>query len=320
MKKVLLTLTLIIISTLFVGAQNRSTGAKQRINEKTLAERLGYPKKAKLLIVNIDDLGMTHGINAAAMKTFKNSPVRSGSVMVPCPWFNEIADYARKNKDIDLGLHLTLNSEWANFRWGPVVSKNLVPSLLDRDGYLHLETDLAPQINVKEAEAEIRAQIERARIFGLQPTHLDSHMLMLVQTKELFEMYLRVAREYKLPIRVARDWSARAPFMENLLTPNDIVIDRIAEATPDVSPEKWNDFYAGLLKKLEPGVTEFSVHIGYDDEELRAATFNHPNWGATWRQRDFEFFNSESFRRLLAENDIKIITWREINQLTVGTN
>src|SRR5215203_1866549 len=319
MKTTLLTLTLIIISTFFVGAQNRSTESKQRINEKTLAERLGYPREAKLLIVNIDDLGMTHGINAAAMKTFKNSPVRSGSVMVPCPWFVEIADYARKNADADLGLHLTLNSEWTNYRWGPVVSKNLVPSLLDADGYLHLETDVAPQINVKEAETEIRAQIERARVFGLKPTHLDSHMLMLVQTKELFEMYLRVARDNKLPIRVARDWSARQPFMAELLTADDIVIDKIAEATPDVSPEKWNDFYAGLLKKLEPGVTEISVHIGYDDEEFRAATFNHPNWGATWRQRDFEFFNSETFRRLLTENNIKIITWREINQLTVRT-
>ena len=320
MKKILLTFLLIVISTFFVGAQNSSTGAKQNSDEQTLAQRLGYPKGAKLLIVNIDDLGMTHGVNAAAMETFKNSPVRSGSVMVPCPWFNEIADYARKNPDADLGLHLTLNSEWTNFRWGPVVSKNLVPSLLDADGYLHLETDVAPKINVKEAETEIRAQIERARVFGLQPTHLDSHMLMLVQTKELFEMYLRVAREYKLPIRVARDWSARAPFMADLLTPNDIVIDKIAEATPAVTPEKWNDFYAELLKKLEPGVTEISVHIGYDDEEFRAATFNHPNWGAAWRQRDFEFFNSETFRRLLAENRIKIITWREINQLTVRTN
>jgi chitin disaccharide deacetylase len=315
MKKILLTLTLTVISTFLVGAQNGSTETKQQVNEKTLAERLGYPRDAKLLIVNIDDLGMTHGINAAAIKTFKNSLVRSGSIMVPCPWFNEIADYARQNKDADLGLHLTLNSEWTNFRWGPVVSGNLVPSLLDADGYLHLDTDVAPNISVKEAETEIRAQIERARRFGIQPTHLDSHMLMLVQTKELFEMYLRVAREYKLPIRVARDWSGRAAFMADLLTANDIVIDKILEATPDVTPEKWNDYYADLLKKLEPGVTEISVHIGYDDEEFRAATFNHPNWGAAWRQRDFEFFNSERFRRLLAENKIRIITWREINRL-----
>jgi chitin disaccharide deacetylase len=319
MKKNLLTLTL-IISTFFVGALNGLAEAKQPIFEKTLAERLGYSREAKLLIVNIDDLGMTHGINAAAIKTFKNTPVRSGSVMVPCPWFNEIADFARKNTDVDLGLHLTLNSEWTNFRWGPVVSRNLVPTLLDREGYLHPETDVSPNINVKEAETEIRAQIERARAFGIKATHLDSHMLMLVQTKELFEMYLRVAREYKLPIRVARDWSARRPFMDDLLTADDIVIDKILEATPEVAPEGWNDYYAGLLKKLEPGVTEISVHIGYDDEEFRAATFDHPDWGAAWRQRDFDFFNSERFRRLLVENNIRIITWREINQLNVRTN
>jgi hypothetical protein len=103
--------------------------------------------------------------------------------------------------------------------------------------------------------------------------------------------------------------------MDSVLTPDDIVLDRIAEATPAVSPEKWNDHYAGLLKNLEPGVTEFSVHIGYDDEEFRAATFNHPDWGAAWRQRDFDFFNGEAFGRLLEENNIKIITWREINKL-----
>jgi chitin disaccharide deacetylase len=318
MKKILFIFVLLNVFVSFTGAQNASLTVDKPTSQKSLAERLGYPRGAKLLIINIDDLGMTHGINAAAIKTFKNGLVRSGSIMVPCPWFNEIAAFARNNPQIDLGLHLTLNSEWTNYRWGPVSSKNTVPSLIDREGYLHLTTEVAPKINVKEAEAEIRAQIERARAFGIKPTHLDSHMLMLTQTKELFEMYLRVGRENNLPIRVAKDWSARQPFMSSLLRPDDIVLDKIAEATPGVAPEKWNEYYADLLKKIEPGVTEFSVHIGYDDEEFRAATFDHPDWGAAWRQRDFEFFNSETFRKLLAENDIKIITWREFGKLTTN--
>ena len=288
-----------------VSAQNRS-----------LAERLGYPKDAKLLIVHADDLGMAHSVNAATIKGFESGLVNSGSIMVPCPWFSEIAAYARANPQADLGLHLTLTSEWTSFRWGPVTSKDRVSSLLDKNGYFHLtESDAASRADPKEVEIEIRAQIERARAFGIQPTHLDSHMGTLYQNKALFEVFLRVAREYKLPVRVAKTWFSRADFLPSILNPDDVFIDRVLDINPSVAPADWAQFYSDAIRKLEPGVTEVVIHLAYDDAEMRSASVDHPNWGAAWRQRDLDYFTSEAFRQLLQEQKIKLITWRELSKL-----
>ena len=283
---------------------------------KTIAERLGYPRDAKLLIVHADDLGMAHSVNAATIKAFETGLVNSGSIMVPCPWVSEIATYARANPQADLGLHLTLTSEWTSFRWGPVMSKDRVSSLLDKDGYFYLlETEAASHADPKEVELEITAQIERAKALGIQPTHLDSHMGTLYQNKALFEVFLRVARKYKLPVRIARDWFARADFLPELLKPEDVYIDRILDINTSVTATDWAKFYSDAIKKLEPGVTEVVIHLAYDDAEMQGATFNHPNWGAAWRQRDFEFFTSDAFRKLLQDNQIKLITWRELGKL-----
>ena len=183
---------------------------------KTIAERLGYPRDAKLLIVHADDLGMAHSVNLATIKALETGLVNSGSIMIPCPWLPEIAAYARANPQADLGLHLTLTSEWTTFRWGPVSPKDRVASLLDKDGYFYLtESDAAAHADPKQVELEITAQIERARALGIQPTHLDSHMGTLYQNKALFEVFLRVARSQKLPVRVAKAWSARADYLSS---------------------------------------------------------------------------------------------------------
>jgi hypothetical protein len=287
------------------SAQNRS-----------LAERLGYPKDVRLLIVHADDLGMAHSVNAATIKAFETGLVNSGSIMVPCPWLSEIATYARANPQADLGLHLVLTSEWTPFRWGPVTPKDRVSSLLDKNGYFPLtEADAAAKADPKEVEMEIRAQIERARAFGIQPTHLDSHMGTLYQNKALFEVFLRVAREYKLPVRVAKAWFGQADFLPSTLSPDDVYIDRVLDINPSVAAKDWGQFYADAIRKLEPGVTEIVIHLAYDDGEMQGATADHPNWGAAWRQRDLEYFTSEAFRQLLKEEKIKLITWREIGKL-----
>ena len=283
---------------------------------QSVAERLGYPRDAKLLIVHADDLGMAHSVNAATIKAFETGLVNSGSIMVPCPWLSEIATYARANPQADLGLHLTLTSEWTSFRWGPVSSRDRVSSLLDKDGYFHLtESDAAAKADPKQVEMEITAQIEKARALGIQPTHLDSHMGTLYQSKELFEVFLRVARSQKLPVRVAKAWFGRADFLPTVLSQNDVYIDRILDINQSVPAEDWAKFYSDALRKLEPGVTEVVIHLAYNDAEMQGATFNHPNWGAAWRQRDFEFFTSDAFRKILQENQIKLITWREIKKL-----
>jgi predicted glycoside hydrolase/deacetylase ChbG (UPF0249 family) len=305
--------TIVIALAIFTFAL---TTARAQEPVKSIAERLGYPRDAKLLIVHADDLGMAHSVNVATMKALGTGLVNSGSIMVPCPWLSEIAAYARSNPQADLGLHLTLTSEWTNFRWGPVSSKDRVSSLLDKDGYFHLlETDAAAHADPKQVEIEIVAQIEKARALGIQPTHLDSHMGTLYQSKALFEVFLRVARSQKLPVRVARDWFPRADFLAETLNQNDVYIDRVLDIGPGVAPQDWARFYSDELKKLEPGVTEVVIHLAYDDAEMQGATANHPNWGAAWRQRDLEFFTSDAFRKVLEENQIKLITWRELGKL-----
>jgi predicted glycoside hydrolase/deacetylase ChbG (UPF0249 family) len=314
--KVKLSTVILLAALLHFSGGVRARPAQTPREPGSLAARLGYPADAKLLIVHADDLGVAHSVDAATTKAFETGLVNSGSIMVPCAWLPEIAAYARAHPEADLGLHLTLTSEWKTYRWGGVLSKESAPSMYDPDGYLYLTEDVAAaHINVREAEAEIRAQIERARAFGIRPTHLDSHMRTLQQTRDLFEMLLRVARDEGLPVLVSREWFASAPFLPAALGPDGIVVDRIVDANPSVSPEHWAEFYTGLIKNLRPGVTQLIVHLAYDDEEMRAITLGHPDWGAAWRQRDFDFTTSDAFRRMLKENGVKLITWREIGRL-----
>jgi chitin disaccharide deacetylase len=293
-----------------------SAPAQTAVEVKSLAARLGHPADAKLLIVHADDLAAAHSVNAATFKAMESGLVNSASIMVPCPWLPEVAEYARRHPEADLGLHLTLTSEWKTYRWGAVLSKDRAPTLYAADGYLHPTEDVAARsLDVREAEAEVRAQIERARLFGIRPTHLDSHMRTLYTTRPLFEMLLRVAREERLPVMVSREWFAQAPFLPAALGPDGLVVDRVVGADPSVRPERWAEFYADVIKGLKPGVTELIVHLAYDDEEMRAVALDHPDWGAAWRQRDFDFVTSESFRRLLKEHNVKLVTWREIGRL-----
>jgi predicted glycoside hydrolase/deacetylase ChbG (UPF0249 family) len=279
----------------------------------SLAEKLGYARDAKLLIVHADDLGMTHAVNAASIQALESGLVNSASMMVPCPWFPEIADYARNHPNADLGLHLTLTSERVYVRWGPVASKEKVPSLLDPAGYFLHDWNVGTYINPKEAELEIRAQIERAYAMGVRPTHLDTHQYRLIASgKELFEVVLRVAHDFRLPLFVTRDWFAEHPYLEPSLGPRDIVVDHTVTIEPAVPAEKWAEFYTNALRSLQPGVTEFVIHLAFDGEEMRAATRERDTWGAAWRQRDFDFFTSAEFRTLLQEQNIKLISWREL--------
>jgi predicted glycoside hydrolase/deacetylase ChbG (UPF0249 family) len=291
--------------------------AQDYLSAQTLAERLGYSPGTKLIIVHADDLGETHAVNAAAIKALEAGAVNSASLMVPCPWFPEMADYAKSHPEADFGLHLTLTAERVYYRWGPVAAIDKVPSLIDKNGYFHHDWEEHQKIDPKEVEMELRAQVERALAMGVRPTHLDSHQYRLIMYgRELFEAMLRVAHDYHLPVFVTRDWFAQNPYLPSVLGPDDVVLDHTVTIEPEVPAEKWADFYVTALKNLKPGVTEFVIHPGFDDEELRAATRERATWGAAWRQRDYDFFTSDEFRRMVAQENIKLITWREIARLS----
>jgi chitin disaccharide deacetylase len=280
---------------------------------QTLGEKLGYSRDAKLLIVHADDVGVTHSVNAATIKALESGAVNSASIMVPCPWFPEIAEYAKTHPEADFGLHLVLTSERVYYRWGPVAPRDKVPSLVDGNGYFHHDWDQGQRADPKDAETELRAQIQRAMAMGIRPTHFDSHQYRLIGTnKELFEVFLRLAHEFEVPAFVTRDWFAEHPYLEAALRPGDIVVDHTVTIDPSVSPERWNEFYRAALKGLQPGVTEFVIHVGYDDEEMRAFSRERATWGSAWRQRDFDLFTSGEFRELLEQQHIQLITWREL--------
>jgi predicted glycoside hydrolase/deacetylase ChbG (UPF0249 family) len=303
---------MIRLVALFITALLVARAAGQT-RPKSFNQALGYPPDAKLLIVHADDLGMTHSVNAASIQALQSGLVNSGSMMVPTPWFPEIADFARNHPDVDLGLHLTLTSERIYFRWGPVAPANRVPSLIDSAGYFFHDWESGPHIDAAEAELEIRAQIDKALTIGLHPTHLDSHQYRLIATsKDLFAAFVRVAHDYNLPFFVARDWFTQHAYLEPGLTASDIIIAHTVTIEPSVKPEAWADFYLQALRNLQPGVTEFVIHPAFDNDEMRAATRERDTWGAAWRQRDFDFFTSSQFRNLLRDKNIHLITWREL--------
>jgi chitin disaccharide deacetylase len=289
------------------------TSAAVLTQARTLAERLGYDPHLRLLIVHADDLAVTSAVNEAFVNNFETGLINSGSVMVPGPWFPEVVAFARAHPEADIGLHLTLTSERTAYRWGPTAPRTEVPSLVDQQGYFHQTWTSETRVNSREVEVELRAQIEKAYAAGLRPTHLDSHQYRLQMSgRDLFELYLRLGREYDLPVFVARDWFTQFPYLQLSLTPRDVVIDHTVTIGPEIVPEQWPAYYRRALESLQPGVTEFVIHPGLDNAALQAFSADRPTWGAAWRQRDLDFFTSEEFRALLAKYDIRLITWREI--------
>jgi chitin disaccharide deacetylase len=283
---------------------------------KTVAERLGYPRDSKLLIIHADDLAVAHSEDAASFDALDRRAVTSASIMVPCPWLSEVADYAKSHPDADLGLHLTLTSEWKTYRWGPVESKDKVPSLIDPSRYLW-NGESAPaveHVKAEDVEREIRAQVERALAMGIRPTHLDSHMGVLFARPDLFAVYIKIAREYKLPFLAVHSANA-PPVMLSQLSDKDPVLDAVVIADPRVKPADWESFYLNAVSDLKPGLTEIIVHLGHDDSELQAVTVDHPDYGSAWRQRDYNVITSPEFKKALEENHVILIKWKDLKTL-----
>jgi hypothetical protein len=279
-----------------------------------VAERLGHPAGSKLLIIHADDLAVAHSVNSASFDALEKNAVTSASIMVPCPWLTEVAGYAKARPDADLGLHLTLTSEWKTYRWGPVASSDKVPGLLGPDGALWSNTPLVAQhAKPDEAEREIRAQIERAMALGIRPTHLDTHMGSVLASPEIFAAYVKVAHEFHLPFL-----AVRIPGAERLLaalSDNDVILDGLVMATPTVHEDQWQEFYLNAVSNLKPGLTEMIVHLGHDDAELQAITVDHPDYGSAWRQRDYNVVTSPEFKKALEDNHVILVKWKDLQKL-----
>ena len=271
----------------------------------TLAERLGYAPDARLLIVNCDDLGSTRAANVGVYDALRNGVATSASLMVPCPWAREAAAQYRGE---DVGVHLTLNAEWDTYRWGPITH---APSLLDGDGgFPRTIDDIWDHADLDEVRRECRAQIERAILWGFDVSHLDSHMGTLQLRAEFFDVYLELAVDFGLPLRMAGGEAQRA---DRLPLPR--ARGRRGRRVPRslrvhgrrVAPRRSSS----ALFDLRPGVTEVYVHPAVDTDELRAS---HPDWPG--RVEDHAFVcDDPSLPDLLERAGVTLVGYRELREL-----
>jgi predicted glycoside hydrolase/deacetylase ChbG (UPF0249 family) len=272
---------------------------------------------------------MCHAANVGAFEALRNGPATCGSIMVPCPWFEEAAELARENPDLDLGVHLTLNAEWSRYRWGPVAGRSAVPSLLDAQGCLP-RTTLEVVRNAKPAEVavELRAQVEKALAAGIDVTHLDSHMGTCFFPPFL-EAYAGLAREFRLPVFAARPDPEQlaAQGMAGLAKVLEPLVDALArDGVPvlDGFDADSLSFAAGngeahnlrRLAALPTGVSYLICHPARAGEELHAICPEHEH------QRDFEraFYGGEAGRRALAARGIERAGMRALRDLMRAGN
>jgi len=274
---------------------------------QTTQERLGYSANARLLVIHADDFGETHSVNRAIIEALEKGWVTSASVMVPCPWFPEVVRFVKEHPNVDLGVHLTLTSEWQDLRWGPVAPRDQVPSLLDADGYLPLTaTAVTGNAAPADVETELRAQFERAQKMGIHATHLDSHMGALLGSKPLFKIYVKMGHAYGLPVL------GQPGNYADVLPARETLIDGVIEIEPGVAAQDWMEWYERRLANLGPGVYQLTVHLAYEDAEMLGATRDHPGWGAVWRQRDLDLLGNPRFQEFLRRQGFALVKWREL--------
>jgi predicted glycoside hydrolase/deacetylase ChbG (UPF0249 family) len=281
------------------------------------AQKLGYPADTKLLIIHADDMGLSHSTNMAVIKAFESNAVTSGSVMVPCPWFPEIANYIKAHPDLDVGIHFTLNSEWKFYKWRGVSPSDQIPSLIDKDGYFFSAVEpLVFRAKPEEVEKELRAQIDKAIAMGIHPTHLDNHMGSMYVTPALFRVALKVAKEYKLPVFLPMNVAKQsAPALIKEIPPDIIVVDNFMMLPGDAVHGDWVKMYHDFVTSLVPGLNEIVVHLSYDNDEMKAISAGHDDYGAAWRQKDLNLVLSDDFKKLLAENHVQLVTWQQIQKI-----
>ncbi len=290
---------------------------------KSLLERLGFAAEDRVAVVHCDDIGMCHAANEGAFEALANGPATCGSIMVPCPWFPEAATYARAHPELDLGVHLTLTSEWKHYRWGPVAGSRAVPSLLDDTGYFPGSlVECVQRAKAEEAEVELRAQIDRALDAGIDVTHLDSHMGTCF-IPPLLDVYARLACDYRLPVLATLPdaETLRAAGMQGLgesvaravaqLEANGIpALDGLDANSLHFEPGAGEAHNRNRLSKLRPGVNYLICHPARGGEELSSIAPDA-------HMRDFErtFYGGETGRTALAREGIQTVGMRPLRDL-----
>lgn len=306
-------------------------------SDATYAEKLGYPKGAKVVILHIDDLGMSYDSNLGSIEAMTKGVANSCSVMMPCPWVPGFVHFLKENPSIDAGLHLTLTSEWKDYRWGPLSGKPKTPGLVDAEGAMWRSVgDVVKNATPDEVEAEIRAQVERARTMGFEPTHLDSHMGTLFATPAFIERYLKVGIAYKIPVMfpgghntlIAKGLQGTSANMEmarmagktlwdaGLPVLDDLHNDSYGwKPTPEIAADDKKlqayktEKYIGALKSVKPGITMVIMHCTNTTEVFEHISDSGPN-----RRGDYLAMIDPKLKAFIEKEGIILTTWREMKE------
>jgi predicted glycoside hydrolase/deacetylase ChbG (UPF0249 family) len=286
--------------------------------------RLGFAPDDRVVIFHADDLGMCHAGNAAFADIVANGATVCGSVMVPCPWLNEIAAFARAHPQADIGVHTTLTSEWESYRWGPISTRDPQSGLLDGEGYLWAGVaDLWAHMDVAAAVAELRAQVARALAAGIDVTHIDTHMGAILHPA-LLDAYANLGIEHGIPVLLPRlseeqmiGFGAPAPVAQAMVArlaelEQDgrlPIIDHITALYAAPSADRMAQ-YQQALKILPPGITHFLYHAARPGPEIESIA---PLRDWPGRVADWEVFSSPQFARWLAAEDIRVVGYRALS-------
>lgn len=301
-------------------------------SQETYAEKLGYPKGAKVLILHVDDVGMSYDSNLGAIKAMEEGVANSLSMMMPCSWIPNFFDYLKDHPETDAGLHLTLTSEWSGYRWGPLAGKPAVPGLVDKQGAMWKSVmGTATNASADEIEAEIRAQLDRSRSMGWEPTHLDSHMGTLFAKQDFLERYLKVGMEENIPVmfpgghnsmimetagqtgltkeittQIGQQlWNAGLPVLDDLHN-----VSYGWKGETNVSDDKLQAYktqkYIETIASLKPGLTMVIMHCTWPTE-----VFGEISDSGNTRKGDMLTMMDPAFKKYLTENNIVLTTWRE---------
>ena len=280
------------------------------------------PDGKRYVIIHADDAGMSHSVNRATIAAMEQGIVSSASIMVPCPWFKEFAAYAKAHPEKDFGIHLTLNCEWTNYRWGPVLDKDKVPSLVDREGYLWDNVaQVAENAAAGEVKAELRAQIQRALDFGVPLTHLDTHMGAVVSRPDLVEIYVELGVEFDLPVFFLRNLGREVPdeavrarglqLVAELEKHKLPVLDTMTQLYTNGTFEDKKTQYLRAIADSKPGVQYLILHCGYDDAELQAITSS-----SKIRDTDRRVFTDPDFIEAVKQTGVEIVTWKQVREMS----
>ena len=274
---------------------------------------LGYTADARLLIINADDFGMCHAVNEAVIRSLQKGVLRSTTLMMPCPWALHAMHFLADHPEFPFGIHLTVISDWVDYRWGPLTSKAKVPSLINELGYFYnfeRMPEFLAQVRLDELEIEFRAQIEAVLAAGLKPTHLDWHSLRISGRTDIPAVMLKLAKEYGLALRVAGEaWIERVQSQGLPSSDYDFLDSYLLD------PVEKSARYAQMLRELPAGLSEWAVHPGLDTPELLAIEHE----GRHFRQADYDFLMSQEASDIVKEEGIILLDYRPLQSIWKGS-